>query len=107
MTAEIDADYVAGLPLHLVGVLSGACVFLSDLARTMPRPVTLDFLALSSYGTATKRTGELQLVKDLDIPLHGRDVIIVVDVVNTGLTLSYLRALLRARGAVGRAARTA
>lgn len=97
MAAEIHADYVVDAPLHFVGVLRGAFVFLSDLVRAMPRPVTLDFMAASSYGTPTKTSGELQLVKDLDIPLQGREVIIVVDIVNTGLTLAYLHGVLRAR----------
>src|ERR1051325_1463668 len=81
IAAQIDADYLANAPLHFVGVLRGAFVFLSDLLRAMPRPVTLDFVEPLSYGAATKRSGEVQLVKDLDIPLLGRDVIIVVDVV--------------------------
>jgi hypoxanthine phosphoribosyltransferase len=97
LAAHIDADYPAGQPLHFVAVLKGAFVFLSDLARSMPRPVTLDFIAVSSYGAATKSSGQVRLLKDLDIPLEGRDVIIVEDIVDTGLTLSYLLEILRAR----------
>lgn len=97
MAAQIDADYPLSDPLHFVAVLKGAFVFLSDLARAMPRPVTLDFIAVSSYGAATKTSGEVRLLKDLDTPLQGRDVIIVEDIVDTGLTLSYLQDVLRAR----------
>src|ERR1051325_3854710 len=77
LAAEIHRDYHAGDPLHFVAVLKGAFVFLSDLARAMPRPVTLDFIAVSSYGAATKSSGQVRLLKDLDIPLEGRHVIIV------------------------------
>jgi hypoxanthine phosphoribosyltransferase len=95
---QINADYPAGEPLHFVAVLKGAFVFLSDLARAMsPRPVTLDFIAVSSYGAATKSSGEVRLLKDLDTPLQARDVIIVEDIVDTGLTLHYLQDILRAR----------
>jgi hypoxanthine phosphoribosyltransferase len=97
LAAEIDAAYPPGQPLHFVAVLKGAFVFLSDLARAMPRPVTLDFIAVSSYGAATKSSGEVRLLKDLDIPLQGLDVIIVEDIVDTGLTLAYLQEVLRAR----------
>ena len=98
MAAQINADYPDSEPLHFVAVLKGAFVFLSDLARAMtPRPVTLDFIAVSSYGAATKSSGEVRLLKDLDTPLQGRDVIIVEDIVDTGLTLHYLQDVLRAR----------
>ena len=97
LAAQIDADYPEGEPLHFVAVLKGAFVFLSDLARAMPRPVTLDFIAVSSYGAATKSSGQVRLLKDLDIPLEGRHVIIVEDIVDAGLTLSYLLEILRAR----------
>jgi hypoxanthine phosphoribosyltransferase len=98
IAAQIDADYAAGESLHFVAVLKGAFIFLSDLARALsPRPVTLDFIAVSSYGAATKSSGEVRLLKDLDTPLQGRDVIIVEDIVDTGLTLSYLQDVLRAR----------
>jgi hypoxanthine phosphoribosyltransferase len=98
MAAQISADYTDGEPLHFVAVLKGAFVFLSDLARAMaPRPITLDFIAVSSYGAATKSSGEVRLLKDLDTPLQARDVIIVEDIVDTGLTLNYLQDVLRAR----------
>ena len=98
MAARINADYPDQDPLHFVAVLKGAFVFLSDLARAIaPRPVTLDFIAVSSYGAATKSSGEVRLLKDLDAPLQGRDVIIVEDIVDTGLTLSYLQDVMRAR----------
>ena len=97
MAAQINADYPPGAPLHFVAVLKGAFVFLSDLARSMPRPITLDFIAVSSYGAATRSSGQVRLLKDLDIPLEDRDVIIVEDIVDTGLTLSYLLEILRAR----------
>jgi hypoxanthine phosphoribosyltransferase len=98
LAGQISGDYPDGDPLHFVAVLKGAFVFLSDLARAMaPRPITLDFIAVSSYGAATKSSGEVRLLKDLDIPLQGRDVIIVEDIVDTGLTLNYLQDILRAR----------
>lgn len=98
LAAQINADYPDAEPLHFVAVLKGAFVFLSDLARAMsPRAVTLDFIAVSSYGAATKTSGEVRLLKDLDTPLQGRDVIIVEDIVDTGLTLHYLQDVMRAR----------
>jgi hypoxanthine phosphoribosyltransferase len=98
MAVQINEDHPDGGSLHFVAVLKGAFVFLSDLARAMaPRPVTLDFIAVSSYGAATKTSGEVRLLKDLDTPLQGRDVIIVEDIVDTGLTLHYLQDVLRAR----------
>jgi hypoxanthine phosphoribosyltransferase len=98
LAAHINSEYPDGDPLHFVAVLKGAFMFLSDLARAMsPRPVTLDFIAVSSYGAATKSSGEVRLLKDLDTPLQGRDVIIVEDIVDTGLTLHYLQDVLRAR----------
>jgi hypoxanthine phosphoribosyltransferase len=94
--AAITADY-EGRPLLLVGVLKGACIFLSDLARAINLPVEMDFMAVSSYGSATKTSGVVRIVKDLDIDLTGRDVLIVEDIVDSGLTLSYLRRNLAAR----------
>ena len=87
---EITADY-SGRPPLLVGVLKGAFVFMSDLARAIELPVEFDFMAISSYGSATKTSGVVRIVKDLDAELRGRDVIIVEDVVDSGLTLRYLR----------------
>ena len=83
--------------VHLIGVLKGAFVFLSDLTRMMPGELTLDFLALSSYGKSTSSSGEVRLLKDLDAGLEGRDVVIIEDIVDTGLTLTYLQDILRAR----------
>ena len=97
MGRQIAADYAGGEP-HLVGVLKGACPFMTDLAQAIELPVTLDYIAVSSYGKATKSTGEVKLVKDLDQGLEGRDLLVVEDIVDTGLTLNYLLNLLRARG---------
>ena len=97
MGREIAKDY-AGREPHLVGVLKGAFTFLSDLTRAIELPMTLDFIAVSSYGAATKTSGEVRLVKDLDQGLEGRDLLVVEDIVDTGLTLNYLLNLLRARG---------
>ena len=84
-------------PIHLVAVLKGAFVFLADLMREMKGDVTCDFIALSSYGASTRSSGEVRLLKDLDRGLEGRDVVIVEDIVDTGLTLAYLQEILRAR----------
>jgi hypoxanthine phosphoribosyltransferase len=97
MGREITRDYQGREP-HLVGVLKGACTFLTDLARTIDLSLTLDFIAVSSYGAATKSSGEVKLVKDLDQGLDGRDLIVVEDIVDTGLTLNYLTNVLKARG---------
>jgi hypoxanthine phosphoribosyltransferase len=95
--AQITADYEGRAPL-LIGVLKGAMMFMTDLARTIRLPVELDFMAVSSYGNATRTSGVVRIVKDLDIDLTGRDVIIVEDIVDSGLTLSYLLRTLAARG---------
>src|SRR4051812_35757798 len=93
---QITADY-AGRPPLLVGVLKGAFVFMSDLARAIDLPVEFDFMAVSSYGSATKTSGVVRIVKDLDLDLTGRDVLLVEDIVDSGLTLAYLRRTLLAR----------
>lgn len=95
MAHEIRADF-QGEDLHLVGVLKGAVLFLSDLIRAMEGRVTIDFIALSSYAGTTS-SGEVRLIKDLDYGLEGRNVVIVEDIVDTGLTLHYLQEILRAR----------
>jgi hypoxanthine phosphoribosyltransferase len=97
MGRQITADYEGREP-HLVGVLKGACPFMTDLAQAIDLPLTLDYIAVSSYGATTKSSGEVKLVKDLDQGLDGRDLLVVEDIVDTGLTLNYLRGLLRARG---------
>jgi hypoxanthine phosphoribosyltransferase len=103
LALEIRHDFSG--QLHLVAVLKGAFVFLSDLVRQMPGQVSLDFMAVSSYAKATTSSGEVRLLKDLDTTLEGRNVIIVEDIVDTGLTLTYLQDILRARNP--RALRTA
>ena len=93
---EITRDYQGRAPL-LVGVLKGAFMFMSDLARAINLPVEFDFMAVSSYGSATKTSGVVRIVKDLDLDLTGRDVLLVEDIVDSGLTLSYVRRNLAAR----------
>jgi hypoxanthine phosphoribosyltransferase len=93
---DITADYQGRAPL-LVGVLKGAFVFMSDLARQIDLPVEVDFMAVSSYGSSTKTSGIVRIVKDLDLDLTGRHVLIVEDIVDSGLTLRWLRRNLLAR----------
>jgi hypoxanthine phosphoribosyltransferase len=93
---QITEDYAGRAPL-LVGVLKGAFVLMSDLARAIDLPVEFDFMAVASYGTATRTSGVVRIVKDLDLDLTGRDVLVVEDIVDSGLTLSYLRRNLLAR----------
>jgi hypoxanthine phosphoribosyltransferase len=95
--AEIERDYPPDEEIHLVGVLKGGFMFMADLVRAMSARVTLDFIAVSSYQRSTKSSGEVRLLKDLDSGLVGRHVIIVEDIVDTGLTLTYLQDILRAR----------
>ena len=97
MGGTIRREYGQGAPIHLVAVLKGAFMFMSDLMRAIDGPVTCDFIAMSSYGAGKSSSGEVRLTKDLDRTLEGRDVIIVEDIVDTGLTLSYLQEILRAR----------
>ncbi len=97
MAGEIERDYPAGEEIHLVGVLKGGFMFMADLVRAMSARVTLDFIAVSSYGQSQKSSGEVRMLKDLDTGLQGRHVIIVEDIVDTGLTLTYLQDILRAR----------
>src|SRR4030095_14527979 len=93
---EISKDHTIGV--HMVCVLKGAFMFLADLVRAMTCEVTLDFMAVSSYGLSTHSSGQVRLQKDLDSALEGRAVFIVEDIVDTGLTLAYLQDILRARG---------
>jgi hypoxanthine phosphoribosyltransferase len=97
MGAQIERDYPLDDGIHLVGVLKGGFMFMSDLVRAMSARVTLDFIAVSSYAKSTKSSGEVRLLKDLDAGLEGRHVIIVEDIVDTGLTLTYLQDILKAR----------
>ncbi len=93
LARRIDADYPDGT-LYLIGILKGACVFLADLARAIRRPVRLDFIGTSSYGSRTSSSGEVKLTKDLDVTIEGADVLVVEDIIDTGITLSYLIHLL-------------
>src|SRR6476469_6123526 len=93
---DIASDYAANPPL-LVGILKGAFMFMADLARAIDLPVEFDFMAVSSYGSATRTSGVVRIMKDLDIDLTNRHVLIVEDIVDSGLTLAYLRKNLRAR----------
>jgi hypoxanthine phosphoribosyltransferase len=95
LATDITHDHPDGV--HLVCVLKGAFVFLADLVRAMTCDVTLDFMAVSSYGLSTSSSGQVRLLKDLDSGLEGRSVVIVEDIVDTGLTLAYLQEILRAR----------
>jgi hypoxanthine phosphoribosyltransferase len=94
---EIAADYADREPL-LVGVLKGAFVFMADLVRAIDAPVEIDFMAVSSYGSATRTSGVVRIVKDLDLDLTDRHVLLVEDIIDSGLTLAYLRKTLAARG---------
>ena len=94
---QITNDYQKKEPL-LVGVLKGAFIYMADLARAISLPIEFDFMAVSSYGNATKTRGVVRIVKDLDIDLSGRDVIVVEDIIDSGLTLNYLRKNLESRG---------
>jgi len=96
MAQEIRRDFPGDL--HVIAVLKGAFIFLSDLVRHMPGHVSLDFIAVSSYAKGTTSSGEVRMLKDLDTGLDGRNVLIVEDIVDTGLTLMYLQEILRARG---------
>jgi hypoxanthine phosphoribosyltransferase len=96
LAAEISRDYV-GRDLVLIGVLKGAVFFLSDLMRRLEVPCEVDFMAVASYGSATKSSGVVRILKDLDAVIEGRDVLIVEDIVDSGLTLQYLLRNLGAR----------
>jgi hypoxanthine phosphoribosyltransferase len=96
LAAEVSRDY-EGRDLFLVGVLKGAVFFLSDLMRHLEVPCEVDFMAVSSYGSSTDTSGIVRILKDLDSPIEEREVLIVEDIVDSGLTLSYLLRTLRAR----------
>jgi hypoxanthine phosphoribosyltransferase len=97
LAAEIERDYAANEDIHLVGVLKGGFMFMADLVREMSTRVSLDFMAVSSYGQGTKSSGQVMVLKDVDSSLEGRDIVIVEDIVDTGLTLHYLQDILKAR----------
>jgi hypoxanthine phosphoribosyltransferase len=94
---QITGDYTTASPPLLVGVLKGAFMFMSDLSRAIELPVEFDFMAVSSYGSATRSSGVVRIVKDLDLDLTDRHVLLVEDIVDSGLTLAYLRKNLAAR----------
>jgi hypoxanthine phosphoribosyltransferase len=96
--SQIAREYAGRNPL-LIGVLKGACFFLSDLLRAIDIPLGIEFMAISSYGSSTRTSGEVRILKDLDVAVENRHIIVVEDIVDTGLTLSYLLANLKSRGA--------
>jgi hypoxanthine phosphoribosyltransferase len=96
VAAEID-DYYQGKEVLLVGVLRGAVMTMADLARKLHTPVTMDWMAVSSYGSGTKSSGVVRILKDLDTDIQGRDVLIVEDIIDSGLTLSWLKSNLESR----------
>jgi hypoxanthine phosphoribosyltransferase len=97
LAAEIEKDYPPSEEIHLVAVLKGGFMFMADLVRAMSDRVTMDFMAVSSYGKGTTSSGQVRVLKDLDSNLEGRHLIVVEDIVDTGLTLHYLQDLLKAR----------
>ncbi len=96
LASEIDKDYANKNPLF-VGILKGGAIFLSDLAREIKSDIQIDFMAVSSYGASTKTSGVVRILKDLDEDIHGRHVVIVEDIIDSGLTLSYLLKNLKSR----------
>jgi len=94
--AQIAADYPNG-NIYLIGILKGACIFLSDLCRAIPVNARIEFIGTSSYGRGKTSSGEVKLTKDLDVSIEGQDVIIVEDIVDSGVTLTYLMQVLRQR----------
>jgi hypoxanthine phosphoribosyltransferase len=94
--AQIDTDLPQG-PIYLIAILKGACFFLADLARAMKTPARIEFIGISSYGKGKTSSGEVKLTKDLDVSIEGYDVIVVEDIVDSGITLSYLMKLLAQR----------
>ena len=98
LAREVERDYAGSVPL-LVGVLKGAVMVMADFARALHIPVTMDWMAVSSYGNTTQSSGVVRILKDLDTDVAGRDVLIVEDIIDTGLTLAWLRENLLSRGA--------
>ena len=97
LAMEIDRDYPQDQPLVAIGILKGSFIFMADLVRETEREIALDFIALSSYGDATETTGVVRLLKDLDVDIKDKDVIIIEDIIDTGLTLEYLKHYLQQR----------
>lgn len=97
LAREIERDYDPSEEILLVCVLKGGFVFMADLARAMSTRVAMDFIAVSSYGSGTKSSGEVRFQKDLDVSLENRNVVVIEDIVDTGLTLKYLQEILRSR----------
>jgi hypoxanthine phosphoribosyltransferase len=93
---QIDEDYPDG-KLYLIGILKGACIFLADLARAVKRDAFIDFMGISSYGRNKTSSGEVKITKDLDIELEGTHVLIIEDIIDSGITLSYLVSVLESR----------
>jgi hypoxanthine phosphoribosyltransferase len=98
MGSDLARDYAGKNPL-MIGVLKGACTFLSDLIRAADIQLSIEFMAISSYGASMRTSGEVRILKDLDVAIEGRHIVVVEDIVDTGLTLSYLLANLKSRGA--------
>jgi hypoxanthine phosphoribosyltransferase len=96
LAQAIDRDYSAR-PIYLISVLKGSFIFLADLARAIKRPVRIEFMAISSYGRGKTTSGQVKVLKDLDVPIEGQDLLIVEDIVDSGLTLDYLTRLLEQR----------
>src|SRR3984885_6582248 len=96
VAGEITRDF-KGQRVHLIGVLKGACFFLADLAREIDLETSIDFIAVSSYGRSKESSGQVRLIKDLDTSIHGLNVILIEDILDTGLTLSYLLRILQQR----------
>lgn len=94
--AQIDRDYPQG-PVYLIVILKGACFFLADLARAMNTPARIEFIGISSYGKGKTSSGEVRLTKDLDVSIEGHDVLVVEDIVDSGVTLTYLMKVLAQR----------
>ena len=94
---QISRDY-AGKQVHLICVLKGGSFFLCELAKRITVPVSLDFMSVSSYGSETKSSGVVKIIKDLDEPIKGKDVLVIEDIVDSGRTLSYLMEMLKDRG---------
>ncbi|HIS56288.1 MAG TPA: hypoxanthine phosphoribosyltransferase [Candidatus Fimimorpha excrementavium] len=96
IAAQINRDY-EGRELTIIGILKGAVFFTCELAKRITVPVTMDFMSVSSYGSGTESSGKVKIIKDLDLPIEGKDVIIVEDIIDSGFTLSYLKGFLAQR----------